>query len=127
MICFRQQSHSLAFLATDIEPGQTTLWAPEAAFVFAARQLLQPIQRRSPIFGLNRSQILLLSVKGRIEIVTHQRKEAGDDICFITAPQDVEVDSLTIEDVTQEGRDGKNGNESDDSDDVLLLVWSQIM
>jgi hypothetical protein len=84
-------------------------------------------------------------VKGRRNVVTHEREEACDDEGFVAAAQKVEVDGFLVEEETEEREDAVYGYHCEDTDNaicsapgiltsrmclmnvLLLLIWFEVL
>ena len=60
-------------------------------------------------------------------VVRHERKETHYGISGVAFADELEIDSISVEDVREEGCAGVNGYDRENSYDVLLLIRTQVM
>lgn len=61
------------------------------------------------------------------DVVTHEREEAHYGISGIAFANELEIDSISVEDVCEKIGPGVNGDDRENAYDVLLFVRTQVM
>lgn len=125
-LCFRELViESDPCSRTYVEPRQPAPWLPQPALVLASRALLHPCDWPDPVLWLHVSEILLLLVQIRRNVVAHEREEAGNGEGFIAVSQNLEVYGFLVIEVAEEGDDGVNRDHDENSNDAAAVsLWA---
>jgi|SRR5690242_8306978 len=92
-----------------VEPRQPASGLSQPSLLLTARTLLHPSDGPDPVLWLDVSEILLLVVEIRCDVVAHESEEAGNGEGLVAVSQDLEVDCLLVVQVAQEGNHGVDG------------------
>lgn len=104
--------------STDIEPGKPTPRNPPDSPPLAPTAFLEPADRKDPVPGHNRSEVVFLTVQVTRYVVAQEGEETGDCEGLVAVPDDFEVDRVPVEEVGQERNAGVYGDHEEDSDDT---------
>lgn len=104
---------------TYIEPGQPAPWIPPSSAVSTAPlPILKPTQRPQPCLRLNASEIVLLAVQVRRDVMAHEGEEGGDTESFVAVSDDLQGDGVMVEEYAEPCDEGVNGDHEEDTDDA---------
>lgn len=74
-----------------IEPGQATSRYAQDALLFSACTFLQTKNAPEPVYRRNLTEIILLLVEVRRDVVAEERKERGNSEGFVAVAEDFKV------------------------------------
>lgn len=100
----------------DIEPRQARTGCSEQTTAAS----LEPTRRPNPRFRLNATEVILLCMEIRRNIMAQQRKEGGNRKGFVAFGHDLEVYRVPVVPEGQERGHGVDGYHEEDSDDASL-------
>lgn len=115
------------YILTHIKPRQPAPGLPERSLVLSTRDILQTKHAPKPINRLQLPEVILLVMQVRRDIMTQQREKRADGEGLIATLQDVKIDRVPVEVVTQEADDAVYGDEEEDADDVPLLEGFEVV
>ena len=95
--------------------------------MLAAGQLLEPIQRPTPIVRLDVAKVLFLLMEIGCNIMTHEREEARDCISGVAFADKLTVDSPSVEHIRERCGPRVDRNDEEDTYNVFLFVWVSVV